>query len=182
MFGTVGLLLPGAPSTERPAASLHQNHVISTPITMSSRLGLPGRNPHFQAIGGCSQGQRSVACHEDGSVAAGFLSLSWDHPLSQSSDRPGCCAGVYFVSLFDYRLSVLGVEVIVVEVWRLLRAWLGGPECAPYVCGPVWIRGRLAGLCRPRRLLAWPQPASGVPRSWSERSYATTFTLSHGPE
>ena len=53
----------------------------------------------------------NVACQEDGTVVARFLPLSWDHLFSQSWDRPACCAGESFVSLFDHRVSVLDVEV-----------------------------------------------------------------------
>lgn len=53
----------------------------------------------------------NVACQKDGTVVARFLPPSWDHLFSQSWDRPACCAGASFVSLFDHRVSVLGVEV-----------------------------------------------------------------------
>ena len=52
-----------------------------------------------------------VACQEDGTVVARFLPPSWDHLFSQSWDRPACCVGASFVSLFDHHVSVLGVEV-----------------------------------------------------------------------
>ena len=52
-----------------------------------------------------------VACQEDGTVVAGFLPPPWDHLFSQSWDRPAWCFGVSFVSLFDHRVSVFGVEV-----------------------------------------------------------------------
>ncbi len=53
----------------------------------------------------------TVACQEDGTAVARFLPPSWDHLFSQSWDRPACCAGESFVSLFDHCVSVLNVEV-----------------------------------------------------------------------
>jgi hypothetical protein len=64
-----------------------------------------------QDWGGVAKCFNSDACRPPGGWDHGSpLPPSWDHLFSQSWDRPACCDGESFVSLFDHRVSVLDEE------------------------------------------------------------------------